>query len=81
MTDGNMGVGKSNVFTKKSSIKKIKKSDWVIIRLLVAMEDNTPEYYWNVNMDYRKSCWYLYGKYSLDQIHVAFNSIREENKK
>ena len=60
--------------------KSIEESDWVIIRLLVAMEDNTPEYYWNVVMDYRKSCWYLYGKYDLDQIHAAFNSIREESE-
>jgi hypothetical protein len=62
-------------------LQTIEESDWVVMRLLVAMEDNTPEYFWNVNMDYRKSCWYLYGKYPLRQIHVALNSIREENKK
>ena len=77
MTDGNMGVGKSNVFTKKSNTKKIKKSDWVIVRLLIEGARISPRECFT-SPDYIKALLYLINKYGLQPTSDAFDVIQKE---
>jgi len=77
MTDGNMGVGKSNVLTKKSSIKKIKKSDWVVVRLLVEGASINPQGSFR-SREYVNAVVYLLNKYGTDKTDAAIATIRKE---
>jgi hypothetical protein len=77
MTDGNMGVGKSNVLTKKSNMKKIKKSDWVIVRLLIEGARISPRECFT-SPDYVRAVVYLVNKYGLQPTSDAFDVIQKE---
>ena len=58
--------------------KPIEKADWIIIRLMLSMENYIPEEVCFKNKDFRKTWGYLIDKYDCLQLSNAFDSISEE---